>query len=107
MDKAEAGDNVGLLLRGLSKDEVRRGMLITRPGQVETHRCIECQVYFTTQEEGGRKKGFYSGYKPQIYLKTLDVAAEMLLPKNTKVGMPGDNLTVKMRLDQEVVVEKG
>lgn len=64
MDKAQAGDNVGLLLRGLEKTDVRRGMLISKPGVLKTHRCMEAQVYFTTQEEGGRKKGFFTGFKP-------------------------------------------
>jgi len=69
------------------------------PGTLETHRCFEAQVYYTTQEEGGRKKGFYSGFKPQVFLKTLDMSAEIMLPENTEVCTPGDNLLCKFRLE--------
>ncbi len=105
MDKGLAGDNVGLLLRGLSRDDVSRGMIMSKES-LETHRCAEAQVYFTTQEEGGRKKGFYTGFKPQAFIRTADIPTEIMLPENCKIGMPGDNLTVKLRFEIPVVLEE-
>lgn len=107
LDYGESGDNVGLLIRGLTRKDVSRGMVLAKPGTVPVKRCFEAQVYFTTEEEGGRKKGFYTGYKPQIFLRTADVAGEIVLPENVKIGMPGDNMTVKIRLISMLPVEKG
>lgn len=107
LDYGEGGDNVGLLVRGLTRKDVSRGMIIAKPNTVKVRRCFEAQVYFTTGEEGGRKKGFYTGYKPQIFMRTADVAGELVLPDNVKIGMPGDNLKVKIRLISYLPVDKG
>lgn len=107
METAEAGDNVGLLLRGLTKKEVFRGMMIAKPGQLTYSNSAEANIYFNLPEEGGRKQGFYTGFKPQCYFRTADVATELMLPENVKIGMPGDNLTVKMRFHSPVAVEEG
>ena len=107
LDYGESGDNVGLLIRGLTRKDVNRGMVIAKPGTVKVKRCFEAQVYFTTEEEGGRKKGFYTGYKPQVFMRTADLAGELVLPENVKIGMPGDNLKVKIRLISYLPVEKG
>ena len=107
LDHGEAGDNVGLLLRGLTRDQVSRGMIISKPGLVKNHLCFEAQVYFCTEEEGGRKKGFYTGYKPQVFLRTADIAAELQLPDNCEIGMPGDNLKIKMRMSSPAFIENG
>ena len=107
LDYGESGDNVGLLVRGLTRKDISRGMIIAKPNTVKVKRCFEAQVYFTTGDEGGRKKGFYTGYKPQIFMRTADVAGELVLPENTKIGMPGDNLKVKIRLISFLPVEKG
>lgn len=107
LDYGEGGDNVGLLIRGLTKKDVTRGNIIAKPGSLTVNMCFEAQVYFTTEEEGGRKKGFYSGYKPQFFLRTADIAGEILLPSNVEVCMPGDNLTISVRLANYMPIEKG
>jgi elongation factor Tu len=107
LDYGEGGDNVGLLIRGLTKKDVTRGNIIAKPGALSVNLCFEAQVYFTTADEGGRKKGFYSGYKPQFFLRTADIAGEILLPNNVEVCMPGDNLTISVRLANFMPVEKG
>lgn len=107
LDYGEAGDNIGLLLRGLTRKQVNRGQVICKPGSQKLHQCIEASIYFMKEEEGGRKKGFYTGYRPQMFLRTADVAADIVLPKNTKLGMPGDNLTVQMRLSVPLPVATG
>lgn len=98
LDYAEAGDNVGILIKNLLRKDVVRGMLMVRPGTIKNHVCFEAQAYFLTTEEGGRKSGFYSGYRPQAFLRTADIATDIVLPANVKVGMPGDSLLIKMRL---------
>lgn len=107
MDSAEAGDNVGLLLRGLTKKELSRGMIISKVGLMNYTNSVEANVYFNLPEEGGRKKAFYTGFKPQAYFRTADVASEIMLPENVKIGMPGDNLSVKIRFLNPVAVEEG
>lgn len=107
LDYGEGGDNVGLLIRGLTKKDVSRGQIIAKPGTVDVNVCFEAQIYFTTEEEGGRKKGFYSGYKPQFFLRTADVAGEILLPSGVEVCMPGDNMKVKVRLGSYLALDKG
>ena len=107
MDQGEAGDNVGLLIRGLTRDQVSRGMIVCEPGTVNLQRCVEAQIYFTTQDEGGRKKGFYTGFKPQTHIRTADIATEIMLPDNVKIGMPGDNLKCKLRFMVKTLAEVG
>jgi elongation factor Tu len=98
LDKGRAGDNVGILLRGLKKEEVLRGQVLAKPGTVTPHTEFECQVYILSKEEGGRHTPFFNGYKPQFYIRTADVTGEVTLPQGTEMVMPGDtvNLTVKL-----------
>jgi elongation factor Tu len=98
LDEGRAGDNVGILLRGLKKEEVLRGQVLSKPGTVTPHTDFECQVYILSKEEGGRHTPFFSGYKPQFYIRTADITGEVTLPQGTEMVMPGDttNLTVKL-----------
>jgi len=98
LDEGRAGDNVGILLRGLKKEEVLRGQVLAKPGTVTPHTEFECQVYILSKEEGGRHTPFFNGYKPQFYIRTADVTGEVTLPQGTEMVMPGDtvNLTVKL-----------
>jgi len=107
LDYGEAGDNVGLLIRGLTRKNVFRGQTIAKPGSLSTHLCFEAQIYVMREEEGGRKKGFYTGFRPQVFLRTADVAADIILPKDVKIAMPGDNLTVKFRLNNPLALHSG
>ena len=107
LDYGEAGDNVGLLIRGLTRKNVFRGQIIAKPGSLTTHLCFEAQIYVMREEEGGRKKGFYTGFRPQVFLRTADVAADIILPKEVKIAMPGDNLTVKFRLNNALALNAG
>lgn len=107
MDFAESGDNVGLLIRGLTKKELSRGMILAQPGLMKYSNSAEANIYFNLPEEGGRKQGFYTGFKPQSYFRTADVACEVMLPPNVKIGMPGDNLIVKLRFHNSVAIEEG
>jgi elongation factor Tu len=98
LDQGMAGDNAGLLLRGIKKEEVERGMVLAKPGSITPHTEFEAEVYALTKEEGGRHKPFFKGYKPQFYIRTTDVTGEVTLPSGTEMVMPGDttNLTVKL-----------
>jgi len=107
LDYGEAGDNVGLLIRGLTRKNVFRGQTIAKPSSLTTHLCFEAQIYVMREEEGGRKKGFYTGFRPQVFLRTADVAADIILPKEVKIAMPGDNLTVKFRLNNALALNAG
>jgi elongation factor Tu len=107
LDRGEAGDNVGLLIRGVGKKDVQRGQIIAKPGLFKTGKCFEAQVYFLTEEEGGRKKGFYTGFRPVCFLRTADVASVIVLPENQRICMPGDNLTIKLKLEASLPIEKG
>ena len=107
LDRGEAGDNVGLLLRGIGKKDVQRGQVITKPGLMKNSNCFEAQVYFLTEEEGGRKTGFYTGFRPVCFLRTADIACDLVLPEKTRIGMPGDNITIKIRLCNNLPIEKG
>lgn len=107
LDAGEAGDNIGLLVRGLTRKQISRGMVMCKPGSQKLSQCFEASVYFLTDAEGGRKKGFYTGYRPQIFLRTADVATDIVLPPNVKIGMPGDNLTVKMRVAVPMCIQEG
>jgi len=107
LDEAMAGDNVGLLLRGVEKDEVQRGQVIAKPGTVTPHTEFEAQLYVLTKEEGGRHTPFFTGYRPQFYIRTTDVTGEVTLPKGVEMVMPGDNITGQVKLIMPVALEEG
>ncbi|NBC00616.1 MAG: elongation factor Tu [Bacteroidetes bacterium] len=107
LDSGEAGDNVGLLLRGIKKDDIERGMVICKPGSVSPHREFECEVYVLSKEEGGRHTPFFKGYRPQFYFRTTDVTGDIELPAEVEMVMPGDNTQFKVKLIQPVAMEPG
>ncbi|MDR1562523.1 MAG: elongation factor Tu [Dysgonamonadaceae bacterium] len=107
LDEGQAGDNVGLLLRGVDKDEVKRGMVITHPGKVKPHTSFKASVYILKKEEGGRHTPFHNKYRPQFYIRTLDVTGEITLPEGTEMVMPGDNLEIKVDLIYPVACSEG
>ena len=107
LERGEAGDNVGLLLRGVTKKDVQRGQVIAKPGAFKTAKCFEAQVYLLTEEEGGRQKGFYTGFRPICFMRTADVSSIIVLPDNQRIAMPGDNVTVKFKLESSLPIEKG
>lgn len=98
MNSAEAGDNVGVLLRGVTKDQVKRGMCLSKPGTVEVRRNCEAEIYVLKPEEGGRSKPFQTGYRPQCFIRTADSAADIELPADVQMALPGDNISIKMKL---------
>ncbi len=107
LDEGEAGDNVGLLLRGIDKDEIRRGMVICHPGQVKPHDHFKAQVYILKKEEGGRHTPFHNKYRPQFYIRTLDVTGEITLPEGIEMVMPGDNVEIEVKLITPVACDQG
>ena len=107
LDRGEAGDNVGLLLRGVDKDEIRRGQVIAKPGSITPHTKFKAGVYILKKEEGGRHTPFHNKYRPQFYLRTLDVTGEIHLPEGTEMVMPGDNLTITVQLITPVAIDRG
>merc|ERR1712086_750287 len=107
MDKGEAGDNVGVLLRGVTKDQLRRGMCLSKPGSMEVRRTFEGEIYVLKADEGGRSKPFFTGYRPQAFIRTADCATTVTLPENVEMAMPGDNLTVGMKLHYPLPVLVG
>ncbi len=107
LEEARAGDNVGLLLRGIKKEDVERGQVIAKPGTVTPHREFEAEVYVLTKEEGGRHTPFFSGYRPQFYIRTTDVTGEVQLPEGIEMVMPGDNVSLKITLIYPVALEVG
>ena len=107
LDEGEAGDNVGLLLRGIDKDEVKRGMVICHPGQVKPHDHFKAQVYILKKEEGGRHTPFHNKYRPQFYIRTLDVTGEIKLPDGVEMVMPGDNVEIDVKLITKVAMDPG
>lgn len=107
LDEAIAGDNVGVLLRGVEKDEVERGMVIAAPGTIKPHTKFKGQVYVLTKEEGGRHKPFFNGYKPQFYFRTTDVTGTITLPEGVEMVMPGDNVNMQVELMKPVALEPG
>jgi len=107
LDRGEAGDNTGLLLRGIDKDEIRRGMVICKPNSVTPHSHLKAEVYVLSKEEGGRHTPFFNKYRPQFYLRTTDVTGEIKLPDGVEMVMPGDNVTVEVQLINKVAMEKG
>ena len=107
LDRGEAGDNVGLLLRGIEKSQIKRGMIICKPGSVKPHSHFKAEVYVLSKEEGGRHTPFFNRYRPQFYLRTTDVTGEITLPANVEMVMPGDNVTIEVNLLSAVALEKG
>jgi elongation factor Tu len=107
LDEAQAGDNVGVLLRGIEKDQVERGQVLAKPGSITPHTEFEAEVYILSKEEGGRHTPFFTGYKPQFYIKTADVTGEATLPEGIEMVMPGDNAKMKVKLIQPVAMEDG
>jgi len=107
LDDARAGDNVGILLRGIDKDEVERGMVIAAPGSITPHTKFEAEVYVLKQEEGGRHTPFFDGYRPQFYFRTTDVTGTVRLPEDVKMVMPGDNVTVTVELLKPIAMDPG
>jgi elongation factor Tu len=106
LDDAQAGDNVGLLLRGIEKKDLERGMVIAKPGSITPHKKFKGQVYVLTKEEGGRHTPFFTGYRPQFYFRTTDVTGVVTLPKGVEMVMPGDNVAVEGELIMPVAMEK-
>ena len=107
LDEGEAGDNVGLLLSGIDKDEIKRGMVICHPGQVKPHDHFKAQVYILKKEEGGRHTPFHNKYRPQFYIRTLDVTGEITLPEGIEMVMPGDNVEIDVKLITPVAMDNG
>lgn len=107
LDRGQAGDNVGLLLRGTKKEEVERGMVICKPGSVMPHTKFECEVYILTKEEGGRHTPFFTGYRPQFYFRTTDVTGAAHLPDGVEMVMPGDNIKMTIELITPIAMEEG
>ncbi|MCD6408507.1 elongation factor Tu [bacterium] len=107
LDEGVAGDNVGLLLRGIEKDEVERGMVVAAPGSITPHTRFKAQVYVLKKEEGGRHTPFFTGYRPQFYIRTTDVTGEIKLPEGVEMVMPGDNIEMEVQLIYPVALEKG
>ncbi|UFH56683.1 elongation factor Tu [Spirosoma sp. KNUC1025] len=107
LDRGEAGDNVGLLLRGIEKTDIRRGMVICKPGSVKPHSKFKAEVYVLSKEEGGRHTPFFNKYRPQFYFRTTDVTGEIMLPANVEMVMPGDNITIDVTLINKIAMEKG
>jgi elongation factor Tu len=107
LDDGEAGDNVGLLLRGVNKDEVKRGMVIAKPGSITPHTKFKAEIYVLKKEEGGRHTPFHNNYRPQFYLRTLDVTGNIQLPEGREMVMPGDNVTITVELIYPVAINQG
>ena len=107
LDEGRAGDNVGVLLRGIGKDEVQRGMVLAKPGSITPHTKFEAKVYILTKEEGGRHSPFFKGYKPQFYMGTTDVTGAVTLPEGVEMVMPGDNIKMEIELIYSVAMEEG
>ena len=107
LDNAEAGDNAGILLRGTTREEVERGMVLAKPGSITPHRKFKSQVYVLRQDEGGRHKAFFTGYRPQFYVRTLDVTGTIALPDGVEMVLPGDDVNLDVELITPVALEKG
>ena len=107
LDQAQAGDNVGLLLRGMGKEEIERGMVIVAPGSITPHTKFKAEVYVLTKDEGGRHKPFFTGYRPQFYFRTTDVTGNIKLPEDREMVMPGDNVTTEVELITPIAMEQG
>ena len=107
LDEGQAGDNAGLLLRGIDKDELERGMVIAKPSSITPHTKFEGEVYVLSKEEGGRHTPFFNGYRPQFYFRTTDVTGDVRLPEGVEMIMPGDNIKMTGQLISEIAMEEG
>jgi elongation factor Tu len=107
LDEGQAGDNVGVLLRGTKREEVERGQVLAKPGSINPHTTFECEVYVLTKEEGGRHTPFFKGYRPQFYFRTTDVTGAVQLPAGTEMVMPGDNIKMVVELISPIAMEEG
>ena len=107
LDMAEAGDNIGCLLRGVDRKEIERGQVLAKPGSITPHTKFNCEVYVLTKEEGGRHKPFFDGYRPQFYFRTTDVTGVIKLPEGVEMVMPGDNVKMEVDLITTVAMDKG
>ena len=107
LDEGQAGDNVGLLLRGTDKEDVERGQVVAAQGSITPHTKFKSEVYILTKEEGGRHTPFFNGYRPQFYFRTTDVTGDVLLPEGTEMVMPGDNVGLEVTLITPIAMEKG
>ena len=107
LDQGQAGDNVGILIRGLEREEIERGMVLAKPGSITPHTDFECEIYVLTKEEGGRHTPFFKGYKPQFYIRTTDVTGDITLPEGTEMVMPGDNVSITVHLGAPIALDSG
>jgi len=107
LTRGEAGDNAGILLRGIEKEAIKRGMVICKPGSVTPHSHFKCEVYVLSKDEGGRHTPFFNGYRPQFYFRTTDVTGDVSLDANVEMVMPGDNVTMEVKLINSIAMEKG
>ena len=107
LDQGQAGDNIGVLLRGTKKDDVERGQVLAKPGSIKPHTKFKGEVYILTKEEGGRHTPFFNGYRPQFYFRTTDVTGVATLPEGTEMVMPGDNVNLDIELIAPIAMEKG
>jgi len=107
LDSGQAGDNVGLLLRGTERDEVERGQVVAKPGSITPHTKFQCEVYILSKEEGGRHTPFFTGYRPQFYFRTTDVTGVAKLPEGVEMVMPGDNVRMEIELHVPIAMDKG
>jgi elongation factor Tu len=106
LDEGRAGENVGILLRGLKKEDVERGQVLAKPGSITPHTEFDAQVYILSKEEGGRHTPFFNGYKPQFYIRTTDVTGDVVLPEGTEMVMPGDTVNLKIKLLKPIAMEE-
>jgi elongation factor Tu len=106
LDQVQAGDNVGVLLRGTKREEVERGQVLAKPGSITPHTKFECEVYVLSKDEGGRHTPFFNGYRPQFYFRTTDVTGSLELPAGTEMVMPGDNIKMTVTLIQPIAMEE-
>jgi len=106
LDQGEAGDNAGLLLRGVEKEDIKRGMVLAKPGSITPHTKFKAEIYVLKKEEGGRHTPFFKGYRPQFYFRTTDVTGNVILPEGTEMVMPGDNVTLNIELITPIAMEK-
>jgi elongation factor Tu len=107
LDEGRAGDNVGVLIRGVKREEVERGQVLAKPGSIKPHKHFKSEVYVLGKDEGGRHTPFFNGYRPQFYFRTTDITGEILLPDGVEMVMPGDNIQMEIKLINDVAIEKG
>jgi elongation factor Tu len=107
LDQGEAGDNIGILLRGTKRDDVERGQVVAKPGSITPHTKFKAEAYILTKEEGGRHTPFFANYRPQFYFRTTDVTGTVVLPEGTEMVMPGDNITMEIDLIAPIAMEEG